>query len=373
MKQTRNHDQPPPTPPAPPAAARASAPPLPLPPAPCIPHSKITLEDLLRLKRAERPAPEFWPAFEQQLKQRQLAAAIHEKRPRWHPLPATLPRLSILFPIGATAALAIGIIAWRDPARQTPAPAATARAPANIAGSEPQQPALMTARPATPGNENNNPTHAETTRPQPLATAPATLATSGLPAAPAPGPTGENPAPAPDSTTPATAPRNPTEAEIAATQPISEERIQMAQTAFALAATTRASNRASNFALAPLAAARPAFPRNISSSTLTTIPVPAGDWPAITINTNTRTDPTTPAGSAPAETTIAKTDDTPANPRFERLLSLMDATATPPQTTDDNPRAMRVRKQAADRLTNKLLTDTASRFGATGDSLSIKF
>ena len=40
-------------------------------------HQKpVSLEDLLRLKRAERPAPEFWVQFERELRAKQLAALV---------------------------------------------------------------------------------------------------------------------------------------------------------------------------------------------------------------------------------------------------------------------------------------------------------
>lgn len=42
----------------------------------------VTLEDLLRLKRAERPAPEFWARFDDALRAKQLAAIV-ERRPWW--------------------------------------------------------------------------------------------------------------------------------------------------------------------------------------------------------------------------------------------------------------------------------------------------
>jgi hypothetical protein len=46
----------------------------------------VSLEDLLKLKRAETPPPEFWPQFERQLREKQLAAIV-EKRPWWCALP----------------------------------------------------------------------------------------------------------------------------------------------------------------------------------------------------------------------------------------------------------------------------------------------
>lgn len=42
----------------------------------------VTLEELLRFKRAERPSPEFWVTFERELRAKQLAAIV-EKRPWW--------------------------------------------------------------------------------------------------------------------------------------------------------------------------------------------------------------------------------------------------------------------------------------------------
>jgi hypothetical protein len=45
-------------------------------------EQKITVEDLLRLKRAERPPPEFWSTFESQIRAKQLSAIV-SKRPWW--------------------------------------------------------------------------------------------------------------------------------------------------------------------------------------------------------------------------------------------------------------------------------------------------
>jgi hypothetical protein len=71
-------------------------------------HSKITVEDLLRLKRSERPAPEFWTNFERELRQKQLTALL-EKRPWWQELPQLFARRAYL-PVGATAILAFTLV-----------------------------------------------------------------------------------------------------------------------------------------------------------------------------------------------------------------------------------------------------------------------
>jgi hypothetical protein len=69
---------------------------------------KVTLEDLLRLKRAERPPAEFWNRFEGELRQKQLAALL-ERRPWWQGVPHFLTRRAYL-PIGATAAIALTLV-----------------------------------------------------------------------------------------------------------------------------------------------------------------------------------------------------------------------------------------------------------------------
>ncbi len=73
---------------------------------------KVTIEDLLRIKRAERPSAEFWLRFEQDLRAKQLAAII-EKRPWWHLL--HLPQAARAIsrhqvPVGAVAVLALSFI-----------------------------------------------------------------------------------------------------------------------------------------------------------------------------------------------------------------------------------------------------------------------
>jgi hypothetical protein len=79
-------------------------------------HQKpVRLEDLLRLKRAERPAPQFWAEFERELRAKQLAALV-TKRPWWQTLPARamagLSRYHL--PLGATAVLALTFLSVRE-------------------------------------------------------------------------------------------------------------------------------------------------------------------------------------------------------------------------------------------------------------------
>ena len=93
---------------------------------------KVTIEDLLRLKRAERPSPEFWAKFEKDLRAKQLAAIV-EKRPWWHALhlPQAARRIArYQMPAGAAAALALSFVVVSQ--------YRTVMAPASIAAIEPE-------------------------------------------------------------------------------------------------------------------------------------------------------------------------------------------------------------------------------------------
>jgi hypothetical protein len=67
---------------------------------------KVTLEDLLRLKRAERPPAEFWAEFDRTLHAKQLAAIV-EKRPWWRRQHTWLSAGRWSLPLSAAAALAV--------------------------------------------------------------------------------------------------------------------------------------------------------------------------------------------------------------------------------------------------------------------------
>src|SRR5580704_11629250 len=73
---------------------------------------KVTLEDLLRLKRAERPAAEFWAEFDRELQAKQLAALVG-KRTWWHSAAHMFTRVTYV-PLGATVALAFAFMAVRE-------------------------------------------------------------------------------------------------------------------------------------------------------------------------------------------------------------------------------------------------------------------
>lgn len=83
----------------------------------------VTLEDLLRLKRAEQPPAEFWAEFERGMRTKQLAAIV-EPRPWWAPFIRVGARMSrFQLPVGATAILAITLFTIREYQPASPAPA----------------------------------------------------------------------------------------------------------------------------------------------------------------------------------------------------------------------------------------------------------
>lgn len=92
----------------------------------------ISVEDLLRLKRVERPADEFWQQFDRELRAKQLSALV-AKRPWWQRLPAFPTRLAqYRLPLGAAAALAVTFVSVRNYSADVPVPAS---APGAVAAS----------------------------------------------------------------------------------------------------------------------------------------------------------------------------------------------------------------------------------------------
>ena len=124
------------------------------------PRQRPTLEALLQLKRAERPAPEFWEKFDRELRQKQLAALVQERR-WWQRLDLGLPRWAYA-PAGAAAALALSIVSVRMvmPVAEAPVPVTVQRNVAsnvaaplppvatNLTGNEAASAAVTTADPA---------------------------------------------------------------------------------------------------------------------------------------------------------------------------------------------------------------------------------
>jgi hypothetical protein len=76
--------------------------------------SKVTLDDLFALKRAEQPPEEFWDDFQRDFHVRQRAEAIEPKR-WWFVMPRVFAGLSRhQMPLGAAAVLAVTFLSFRE-------------------------------------------------------------------------------------------------------------------------------------------------------------------------------------------------------------------------------------------------------------------
>ncbi len=92
-------------------------------------RTPMKLEDLLRLKRAERPAEDFWNDFERELRAKQLSAIV-KKESAWKTWFLALPKWGRLGLPAATAAASLGLVLWTTRAPQTTPGAITQETPA---------------------------------------------------------------------------------------------------------------------------------------------------------------------------------------------------------------------------------------------------
>jgi hypothetical protein len=121
-------------------------------------NQKVTVEDLIRLKKAERPPAEFWATFESQIRTKQLSAIVG-RRPWWDRFSGILGivnRHQLSF--GAAAAFVMAFAGFRyvnshagtESARSVSVPAPVAEA---VIEAVPKAAAPMVVRVDSPGNE----------------------------------------------------------------------------------------------------------------------------------------------------------------------------------------------------------------------------
>jgi hypothetical protein len=96
-------------------------------------NAKPTLEELLQLKRCERPDTQFWAGFERELRQKQLTALV--EKPRWWHAFGSLGR-RVYVPAGAAAMVAFALVAIRN------------QAPVQVSAPEELQPQVEAAVPS---------------------------------------------------------------------------------------------------------------------------------------------------------------------------------------------------------------------------------
>jgi len=107
--------------------------------------SPVSIENLLQLKRAERPPAEFWSEFDKELRAKQLVA-IMERRPWWASWRRILPGLvRHPVPTGAAAALILTFLGFQHLHSN-----ATRAGAADPLASGPKAPAAEIERPVVP-------------------------------------------------------------------------------------------------------------------------------------------------------------------------------------------------------------------------------
>ena len=115
-------------------------------------NRKISLEEVIRLKRTERPPADFWEIFDRELRQKTLQALMNEVP--WH---RRLFR-SLLFrvcavgaPVAATAVLALLLVANRNDKESTSPATATGPAHQLVAGDRESfnPPGMVVSMPST--------------------------------------------------------------------------------------------------------------------------------------------------------------------------------------------------------------------------------
>lgn len=139
------------------------------------PQRPVSLEDILRLKRAERPPAEFWSQFDRELRAKQLAALV-EKRPWWRTIsftPAFFSLRRYYMPLGATAVLAATFFSVRG-LQHSSAPSA---APASDVVAAPARELISAPAVAT----SPAPSSSTVIEPMPVAATPSAVAVADRP------------------------------------------------------------------------------------------------------------------------------------------------------------------------------------------------
>ncbi len=279
------------------------------------PPSPVSVEDLLRLKRAERPAPEFWTEFEAQLRYKQLVAIV-DKRPWWRRVSLrNVGKLAI--PFGATAAIALTVFTVRQPqpgaAPQAgeSAPLATTHESVSPVAATPSSGAVLVHRTEVAAEAHERIADAEVS-PEPVAKAATQVATAAV--------------------------MQETDSPASSGAP----EYSLAQVILGLEGSTESD-------------ARPQF--EVESGFLSALQV--GDFQSVALERRE---------IAPAQPAATVSQD-PRRARLLASLSEVDESAH----MESNPRVARSRERITRRLTEQALYDSISRLGLNGDSVSIRF
>jgi hypothetical protein len=297
---------------------------------------KVTLEELLRIKRAERPAQDFWEGFERDLRHKQLAAAIVEERPWWRSLTGGLAKIYV--PVGAVAAVAFAMVMMHSDRTALPVVAVAA------AGSP--DATVVAVDDGTPGG----------------GIAPSSLLASNEPASPL---TTEGVAVASVRVAPdASAPQPRTDAQPSPARTdadASDGLLALSSTSAVAAALVGARNETfRRQSLAALQVQSGNGDRIVAAPILALFETAS---PPVEADANNVTD---------GNDYLHRLASSP-NPRSSRLFAYADPVSENEMDTDNNPRLTRARERITSRLSDRALVDSSRRFGAADGMVSIKF
>jgi hypothetical protein len=282
------------------------------------PTPKISIEDLLHLKRTERPAPEFWAGFESQLRTKQLAAIL-EKRPWYNSLPQGLIRISRWsVPLGAAAAVAM-TVGTVHLARRTPAGAEMAKsrpaAESQVSAVSSATPSILPA--AVSVARDSVPSTELLVRPVSVA-----QASSGVQVA-------------------------------AAVEAVSPEQLGRL-----LVGLGHAAGNSSDVGTDSVA-----IPARVAAVSSQITPV----------SERVVAEDETPEAESRASSESVTRTVTVRGPRGQRLIADASAKEASGPTFDDNADVVRSRERIVNRLVERGFNDTYSRMGLGGDRVSVKF
>ncbi len=304
-------------------------------------QSKVTLEDILRIKRAERPPQDFWEGFDRELRHKQLAAAIVEERPWWRIITGGLAKMYV--PAGALAAVTFALFVARSDRAPSPRSA--------DAGMQDSSMIAVSERDARDNGAAASSSHRD-------GGANARAARQGLPA---------QLALAADDLAEADAPLvGQTAEQQSATRTVSDAGAGM----LAMSVTSSTATVAAAFV-----GAKNEFSRRQS---LAALQVQSGNEDGIVAKPifasfGTETEPARAEAAGTEGNDYLHRLASSSNPRSSRLLAYAEPVSESDSDTNDNPRLVRSRERITSRLSDRSLVDSSSRFGAADGMVSIKF
>ena len=115
-------------------------------------NPKVSLEEVIRLKRTERPSADFWETFDRELRQKTLQALMNEEPWQRNLLKSLLFRVcAIGVPVAAAAVFGLLLVSNRNQPQSTPAAISNGPAYQLVAGDQElfNPPGMMDSMPSS--------------------------------------------------------------------------------------------------------------------------------------------------------------------------------------------------------------------------------